>query len=297
MIYPNGLLESALKLRSSRLLAVFLSVALIVVSTLFVPSMVMARQDDAPPPVVLVFPFTDSSTLNPAAQGGTGTVDAVSKALTDNVRLKIDALGYYRSTLYSKLHPSIQRAVNVENTLGEAEADDPTATPDRAQKIAVIVSAPFYLAGNIDQVTTDTTAQTSSVVIDGGLYNTNTGAVVEKTQVTGTSSPGAIDPQASALDNASGKLVAAIVGPQFTTKTPTSRIGSPKAGINIGTILLAGLAIALALVIINNHTHTNGTSTNSTSGGNTSTGGSAPGGGGSGGGGNTGSGTPPPPPI
>jgi len=268
MIYPTGLLQPVLKNRSSRFVAGFMSLALATVSTFLIPSLARAgHPNPPPPPIVLVFPFINNAGA---------AYDALAPEISGSVRIKIDSLGYYRATGYSVLNPSIQRALNVEDTISVADLSAPTASPDTAEKIEKLVGAPYYLDGNIDSITTDATSGTVTVQLDGTFYETDTGAVVKQATVTGTAAPSSkvYDPaqiQASAIDNATGNLIGTVVGPQFSKQEAGTVVsaGNKNNSSRFGAGLLIGLAIILALVLINNHGGHGGSapSSNGTSGG------------------------------
>jgi hypothetical protein len=261
MIYPNGLLQALLRHRFSRIVAVFLSLSLIYMSSLFVPTIV--RGDQQPPPAILVLPITN---------GAGPSYDGMTSDLTGIVRLKVNDLGYYRATAYSVLNPSLQRALNVDNSLSPSEVTTPSASPDRAQKIASIIGSPYFLVTNLDSISTDTTTGTVSVVMDGAFYQTDTGAVINHASVSGIAAPSSktYDPQAiqeSAVDNATGKLISSLIGPQFNRPSPTATVSSSKSKhMNLGAGLLFVLAVALALVLANNHGHSNGGSSGNSGG-------------------------------
>jgi hypothetical protein len=232
-------------------MAGFLSVAIVIVSTMCVPSVARGSQKKLPPPPeILIFPFTNSS--------GSAN-DSLTASIANSVRVKVNDLGYYRSTGYSVLNPSIQRAMNVDNAISVEELTAPTSTPDRADKIAKLVGTPYYLIGNIDSVTTDADTGTVTVVLDGSFYSTRTGMLIKQGQVSGVEAPASktydsTEIQNSAVDMATGKLVAALIGPQYAAPAPSSSISSSGSGASrVGQAILIGLAAILALVIINNH--------------------------------------------
>jgi hypothetical protein len=276
MIYPFGLRNTVLSTRTYRVMAVLLSVVMLVVTNYIIPSLASARDEMPNPPKILIFPFTNASTVTTDSNGAPLTLD-----LSSNVRLDIDALGYYKSTGFSVLNPSLQRALNVENSIGLADLEAPSATPDRAQKIASIVGTPYFLTGNIETVSTDPTAGTVTIVVDGTFYNTITGAQLKQATVTGVAAPASkdYDPdqlQTTAIANASGQLVAALIAPRIVHALPVSAVPKSNVSSNIGRGLLYVLGIALALVIIKNHggSHTGSSSsrTSTTTGGSSTTG-------------------------
>ena len=279
MIYPTGFLQYVLKHRYSPFLACLLSVAIAVVSTLLVPSFARAGSSSLPPPKVLVFPFTnnagDTNQYVTEVDNGNEIREPLASVITGVVRLKINGLGYYRSTGYTVLNPSIQRALYVDNTIGVSDLPVPGNTPNYG-KIAQLVGTPYYLVGNIDSVTTDTTGGTVTVAMDGTFYDTETGASIKQANVSGVAAPASTtyDPQAiqsDAIDNAAGKLVAAVVGPQLGRPTNANAVHSSKGdGTKFGAGLLFLLTVALALVLIHNHSHSSGSNSNSSTSSSTS---------------------------
>jgi hypothetical protein len=267
MIYPSGLYTSVLRSRASRALAAMLSIILVAVTSYVAPSMANAHDKQPLLPKILIFPFTNNS--------GSAN-DSLTSVVSGNVRLDIDALGDYRSTGYSVLHPSLQRALNIDNTVALADLAAPAATPDRADKIANLVGTPYFLIGAVDSITVDPTSGEVSVALDGSFYNTSTGAVIKQANVTGTATPVSkdYDPdqlQTSAIANGAGQLVAALIGPRFVRHyAETGGVATSHAKANYGAGLMFILALALTLVIVNNHGgHSGGSS--SSSGGTTST--------------------------
>ena len=154
--------------------------------------------------------------------------------------------------------------------------------------------------GNVDSIATDAGTGTVTVTLDGTFYRTDTGAVIKQANVTGTAAPASVsfDPdqiQQAAINSATGKLVSALLGPQFSHTTSSSNVPSSRNhSSGIGSAILLGLAVVLALVIINNHGgHSHSSSSTSSGGSTTTTGGTTTTTGGT----TTGGSTPPPPPV
>jgi hypothetical protein len=271
-------------IRSSRTLRVVMSplMAAAAVFTSIAPS--LAKTDPAPaqaiPGITSIAYFPATTTL-----GANGSVAA--SMLDGALKLKLAQTGAFSVTTYSVHLPSIDRALNVDNSLTSADVQPPITDPTTTLKIARIMGTDGYLMDEVDSYQEDPNTHAISITISGNLYNTNTGSSLRTFAVTGTAAPTTPDQGATsvtklAVENAAAQIVTSL----NLINVKAATIPRTNYHQNGGTtVLLAILAASLLAVVAHNQPHstpTVGGTAVSSSSGSTNSGGS---------------GTPPAPPI
>jgi hypothetical protein len=205
-----------------------------------------------------------------------GATDANSQAAADEldtaVRMRLNGSGVYETTPFSTFLPSIQRALNVDNTLTQTDVQPPISDPGTAQKIANIMATDGYLLDEVDALKQDPTTQAVSVTVSGNLYFTSNGVSARTFAVTGTAVPTSpTEPLGSLTKRAVNQVADQIVGAlgiapgRMRAALPVSK---PHQSVSAGSVALVIVGLALLGVIIHNTTHTS----NSSSGGSSSSG-------------------------
>jgi hypothetical protein len=146
--------------------------SLLVLLMQFGPATQVMAAKSAPPMVaahrVVVFPFaTDDTVTQPDL--GRDSAHTLTALLQSNSGYSF--VDYYRR------HPSVQRAVLVENTLSEKDVANPSGIDniDIASKIAREMGADMAIVGNLRSYNYDATAKTCVIEADVDLVDTRTG--------------------------------------------------------------------------------------------------------------------------
>jgi hypothetical protein len=154
--------------------------------------------------------------------------------------------GVYEGTTFNVFLPSVQRALNVDNTLSQSDIKAPINDPATAQRIATVMGTDGYILDEVDEFKVDP--------------KTNA--------VTGTATPinsdeGAENTTSRAIASAASQIAQSLGVPQRSNVdylTPVHRSNS------FGSVVLVALAVALAAVVVNNvHNNDNSSSSSSSS--------------------------------
>lgn len=243
-----------------------------------------AASYDATPGInsILVFPFANSAGASAQAAG---------PLLDDAVRLRLNSVGSYKITSYTKFLAPVQRAI-ADNVLTQDDLTKANSDPQTAAKIASQVATDSYLIGTIESYTADPTTRKVTVEVSADLRNTQTGTSLRTLAFTGSAGPTSnadtLDTVSQAAVNSVASRLAASInsGRAEHTVLLNSQRGRSHAG---ETVLLVVLASALVYAILHNSSNSN-----SNGGGSTTT--TVNGGGGTGGGTTSGPVGPPAPP-
>ena len=129
------------------------------------------------PKSVLVFQFDQSVDLN--LPDGFGVMMATA------LRNKLGSMDQYIAVLFSDRLSSVKRGKD-DNSLKTPEITAPFSEDnDKPLKLAKLLSADTFITGNIESVSVDTAAQTSTMTVSGGLFDGKTGNVLTTWVITG----------------------------------------------------------------------------------------------------------------
>lgn len=211
---------------------------------------------------ILLFPFADNAGA---------TASAVGPQLDDAIKLRLNAIGSYKVTSYTKFLPPVQRA-SVDNVLSQDDLSKAGADPQISGKIAAQVSTDDYLTGAVETFTADPATRRVKMEVSADLRSTQTGASLRTIAFTGEAGPASASDTLQtvtqqAVNSVAGKIVASINSgrPEHSVMAASQR-GHSSAGQKF---LLGVLASSLLIAILSN---SHGSSNNSNSGGTTTTG-------------------------
>lgn len=235
---------------------------------------------------LITSPNASSILLFPFANNAGASAAAVGPQLDDAVKLRLNAIGAYKVTTYTKFLPSVQRAV-VDNVLSQDDLSKAGADPQVSGKIAAQAATDNYLTGAVETFTADPATRHVKMEVSADLRSTQTGAAVRTIAFTGEAGPSSASETLDgvtqqAVSIVAGKIVASInSGLPAHSVMASSQRGHSSAGQKF---LLGVLATSLLVAILSNSSHGGGSTNSSgtTSGGTTS-------------GGTTGGGIPPVP--
>lgn len=213
-------------------------------------------------------PAISSILLFPFANNAGATAAAVGPQLDDAIKLRLDAIGAYKVTSYTKFLPSVQRA-SIDNVLKPDDLSKAGADPQIAGKIAAQVATNDYLTGAVETYTADPVTRKVKVEVSADLRSTQTGASLRTIAFTGQAGPVAASDTLQtvtqeAVNIVAGKIVASInSGHSDHYVMAASQRGHSSAGQKF---LIGVLATSLLIAILSN---SHGSSGNSNSGGTT----------------------------
>lgn len=213
---------------------------------------------------ILLFPFANNAGASAAAVG---------PQLDDAIKLRLNAIGAYKVTSYTKFLPSVQRA-SVDNVLSQDDLSKASSDLQVSGKIAAQVATDDYLTGAVETYTADPTTRKVKVEVSADLRSTQTGSALRTIAFTGEAAPvSASDTLQTvtqqAIDTVAGKIVASInSGRSGHSVMAASQRGHSSAGQKF---LIGVLASSLLIAILSNSHGSNGN--NSSSGGPVTTGG------------------------
>lgn len=227
---------------------------------------------------LLLFPFVNN-TQQPSG-------DAIASQVVDALRFRLDSVGVFKVTGYSKFLSPVQRAVQ-DGVLTEADTAGPYADATTAGKIAAQVSTNDYLIGSVESFKADPTTRNVTLEVSADLRDTKTNNSIRTLAFTGTAAPlsnsDTLDAVTQrAIASVASKLAAAINGNRKPMVMPASQRGHNNGA---QTFLLALLGGALLYAVLHNSSNNGGNNGGTTTGGTTGTGT-----------GTTGTGGPPSPP-
>ncbi len=208
---------------------------------------------------ILVFPFADNA-------GASAT--AIGPQLDDAIKLRLNAIGAYKVTTYTKFLPSVQRA-SLDNVLSQDDLSKAGADPQVSGKIAAQVATDDYLTGAVETYTADPVTRKVKMEVSADLRSTQTGASLRTIAFTGEAAPvSSADTLQSVTQEAvnivAGKIVASInSGQPAHSVMASSQRGHSSAGQKF---LLGVLASSLLIAILSN-SHGGGNNNGSSSGG------------------------------
>lgn len=239
-----------------------------------------------PPPLPVEMPVTGQSSLllfpfvNNTQQP---TGDAIASQVADALRFRLDSVGVYKVTSYSKFLAPVQRAVQ-EGALADSDTGGPYPDATVAGKVAMQVSTNVYVIGAVESYKADPATRKVSLEVSADLRDTRTNNSIRTLAFTGSSAPFSNtdtlnDVSQRAIGSVASKLAAAIDGNRRAMVMPASQRGSNKG---TQTFLLALLGGALLYAVLHNSgggggggggSTTSGTGGGGTTGGGTSIGG------------------------
>lgn len=211
---------------------------------------------------ILLFPF---------ANNAGATASPVGPQLDDAVKLRLNAIGAYKVTSYTKFLPSVQRA-SVDNVLSQDDLAKAGADPQVSGKIAAQVATDNYLTGAVETFTADPATRRVKMEVSADLRSTQTGASLRTIAFTGEAGPASASDTLQtvtqkAVNIVAGKIVSSInSGHSEHSVMAASQRGHSSAGQKF---LIGVLASSLLIAILSN---SHGSSNNSNSGGTTTTG-------------------------
>jgi hypothetical protein len=176
--------------------------------------------------------------------------------------------GVYEGTTFNVFLPSVQRALNVDNTLSQSDIKAPINDPATAQRIATVMGTDGYILDEVDEFKVDPKTNAVTITVSGSLYSTSTGSSARAFAATGTATPinsdeGAENTTSRAIASAASQIAQSLGVPQRSNVdylTPVHRSNS------FGSVVLVALAVALAAVVVNNvHNNDNSSSSSSSS--------------------------------
>ncbi len=206
---------------------------------------------------ILLFPF---------ANNAGATAAAVGPQLDDAIKLRLNAIGSYKVTSYTKFLPSVQRA-SIDNVLSQDDLSKAGADPQIAGKIAAQVATDDYLTGAVETYTADPVTRKVKMEVSADLRSTQTGASLRTIAFTGEAGPvsGSDTLQIvtqEAVNIVAGKIAASVnSGRSDHYVMAASQRGHSSAGQKF---LIGVLATSLLIAILSN---SHGGGGNSTSGG------------------------------
>lgn len=194
---------------------------------------------------ILLFPFNNDT--------NSADTDAVAAQVTDALRLRLNAVGAYKVTTYTKFLSPVQRAL-ADGVLAQTDIAGPF-DPQKGGKIAGQVGTNYYLTGAVESYTADAATRRVTVEVSADLRSTRTGNNIRTLAFTGSSAPFSYSDTLDmvsqrAVDDAASKLAAALdEGRRTTSVLPSSQRGHSNAG---QVFLLTVLASALAFAVLHN---------------------------------------------
>lgn len=218
---------------------------------------------------LLLFPFVNN-TQQPSN-------DAIATQVADALRFRLDSVGVYKVTTYSKFLAPVQRAVQ-DGVLADADTGGPYTDATTAGKIATQVSTNVYVIGAVESFKADPATRKVSLEVSADLRDTRTNNSIRTLAFTGSSAPFSNTDTLNevtqrAIGSVASKLAAAIDGNRKPMVMPASQRGNNKGA---QTFLLALLGGALLYAVLhnsgggggnNNGSTTTGTGTGTTGGG------------------------------
>jgi hypothetical protein len=207
---------------------------------------------------LLLFPFVNN-TQQPSG-------DAIASQVADALRFRLDSVGAFKVTTYSKFLAPVQRAVQ-DGVLADADTAGPYADATTAGKIAMEVDTNVYLIGAVESFKADPATRKVTLEVSANLRNTQTNNSIRTLAFTGAAAPvsnaDTLDAVTQrAIGTVASKLAAAINGNRKPMVMPASQRGSHKGE---QAFLLTILGGALIYAVLHNSNGTNssrsGTST------------------------------------
>jgi len=195
---------------------------------------------------LLIFPFATQAGMSDSA-GGQAAAALSGMFQGDKT---------YEPMVFSRRHPSVQRAILVEKTLSNSDMLDEFGGQDQesALKIARQLRVDSIVLGDVEKINYDPQKNVGEVTISATVIDVRTGAVVGKPIVAAGQTPSSIKPrtEGEAISLAAGDSVTKIaqamgVNPQ-AERVKVKRTASHKSGRGNGLLLalLLGLGISLA---------------------------------------------------
>ncbi len=206
---------------------------------------------------ILLFPFGNDT--------NNAETDAVAAQVSDALKLRLNSVGAYKVSTYTKFLPSVQRALD-DGVLAQTDLTGPFDA-QKGGKIAAQVSTNYYLTGAVESYASDPTSRKVTIEVIADLRSTATGNSIRTLAFTGTSAPfsysDSVDVVSQRAVNAvASKLAAALdAGRQSTSVLPTTGRGHSNAG---PTLLLTLLAGALVFAVLHNSSNNGSSSSSST---------------------------------
>ena len=197
---------------------------------------------------IALFPASNSA-------GFAGTLAATQ--LDNALKQRLESSGVYQTTTFNTRLASIQRALNIDNTLTDTDVQTPVTDPGSALRIARVMATDSYILEEVDSFSTDPKTQAVSVTISGNLYYTSTGLAARTFAVTGTAQPLSDDdtPQSvsqRAVNSASAQIITALGISSSAEKTASLPQSDSRQGRSAATALLVALGAVLVAVVLHN---------------------------------------------
>lgn len=200
---------------------------------------------------LLLFPFVNNTT--PPLDG------SVAAQVTDALRFRLNSVGVFKVTSYSKFLSPVERAVRDGDQLTATDLAGPFSDATTAGKIATQVGTNDYLIGSVESFKADPTTRKVTLEVSADLRDTATGNSVRTLAFTGTALPvsnsDTLDAVTQrAIGSVASKLAAAIDGNRHAMVMPASQRGNHKGA---QAFLLAVLGGALIYAVLHNSNGTN----------------------------------------
>ncbi len=208
---------------------------------------------------ILLFPFANNT--------GKPDADYVGPRIDDALRLRLNTVGAFKVTSYTRFLAPVQRAVDDKVLTPDAVAG-PFTDAQKAGPVAEQIGTDAYLIGAVELFSSDPMTRKVSVEVSADLRNTATGNSLRTLAFTGTAGPiSASDTlenvTQNAINSAASKVAAALNAgrPSQSALLPSSQRGQSNAG---QVFLLTVLTGALLYAILHNSSNGNGGGSNST---------------------------------
>ncbi|MBV9848833.1 MAG: hypothetical protein JO250_04015 [Armatimonadetes bacterium] len=224
-----------------------------------------AQAQAAPAPASTTPGGVKSILLFPAATASAAgdTAASLTPRLDDAIKLRLNTVGVYTVTGFTKFLPAVQRALNeADATSGLTDADIRTpfgpADVTRARKVATIIGTDAFLLTSVQSYSQDATSRRVTLLVNSRLYDSQTGAPLPGLGgvFSGTGAPTAASDtdeaiQQAAINDAAARIASSLNGASPHAQrvvAPTSQRGSNH---DAQTALLVVLGGALLYAILN----------------------------------------------
>jgi len=197
---------------------------------------------------LLIFPFATQADMSDSA--GVQAAGALCEMLQGDKT--------YDPTVFSRRHPSVQRAIQVERTLTNSDVPDEFGqqSKESALKIARQLRANSIVLGDVESINYDPQKNAAEVTISAIIIDVRTGSTIDKPIIAAGRTPSAskAKTESEAVSLAAGDAVTKIaqalgVDPNATKERPkaayvTSHKSSKGKGLLLALLLGLGLGLA-----------------------------------------------------
>jgi hypothetical protein len=223
---------------------------------------------------VLVFPTA-------ADEGDTGEGFHVASKLDKAIQFRLNTIGHLKVTYFSKHLASIERAVDQDKSLTDAQVSPPFDDAGKAGPVATMIGTDAYLVDRVESYTYDDATKKATIEVSANLYNTETGDGIAGIAVTGSgvgisNSDEQLSITQYAINDAASQIVREVNDAASPVPTVTKH-GSQIGGTGKGAPFLLAILVGAAMVAAFNHSSSHGSSGSSSSGSGSSGGSGGPG--------------------